>query len=41
MLMIAAEKGHNAMVKLLQQKGADPHEKDKVSCFWRSMTVLT
>ena len=31
MLMIAAEKGHKAMVKLLQQKGADPHATDKVS----------
>jgi hypothetical protein len=29
--MIAAEKGHNVMVKLLQQKGADPHAKDNVS----------
>ena len=38
--MIAAEKGHKAMVELLQQKGADPHAKDNVSgynifVYWR------
>ena len=42
--MIAAEKGHKAMVELLQQKGADPHAKDNVSgyniIYWLVVLLL-
>ena len=40
-LMIAADNAHWAIVDGLLQKGADPHAKDEVSCFWRAMTVST
>jgi ankyrin repeat protein len=39
--MMAAVNGHWGVVDGLLRKGADPHAKDEVSCFWRSMTVLT
>jgi hypothetical protein len=39
--MMAAVNGHWGVVDGLLLNGADPHEKDEVSCFWRSMTVLT
>ena len=39
--MMAAEHGHWGVVNGLLLNGADPHEKVKVSCFWRAMTVLT
>ena len=44
MLMIAAEKGHKAMVELLQQKGVDPNTKDNVSgyniIYWLVVLLL-